>query len=60
MPGLPVIQFNSIDASSWLNWKLCKQRAQLIELVESILQRLQLNSTGVVVSNYRESWHGVE
>ena len=53
--GLPIIQFNSIDASSWLNWKLCKQRAQLIELIESILQRLQPNSTGVVVGNYHES-----
>ena len=30
----------------------------MIELIESILQRLQLNPTGVVVSNYHESWHG--
>jgi hypothetical protein len=29
-------------------------------LIESILQRLQLNSTGVVVSSYHESWHGVD
>jgi len=53
--GLPIIQFNSIDASSWLNWKLCNQRAQLIKLIELILQQLQLNSTDVVVSNYYES-----
>ena len=32
----------------------------MIELIESILQRLQLNLTGVVVSNYHESWHGVD
>ena len=32
----------------------------MIELIESILQRLQLNSTGIVVSNYYESWHGVD
>ena len=32
----------------------------MIELIESMLQRLQLNSTGVVVSNYHESWHGVD
>ena len=31
----------------------------MIELIESILQRLQLNSTSTVVSNYHESWHGV-
>ena len=29
-------------------------------MIESILQRLQLNSTDVVVSNYHESWHGVD
>ncbi len=32
----------------------------MIELIESILQQLQLNSTGVVLSNYYESWHGVD
>ena len=30
--------------------------AQLIELIESILQRLQLNSTSAVVGNYHEFW----
>jgi len=50
----------STEASNCLNWGLCKQRAQLVELVDSILRSWQLNSAGVVVSNYRESWHGVD
>ena len=32
----------------------------MIELIESILQRLQLNSTDVVVSNYHEFWYSVK
>ena len=32
----------------------------MIKLIKSILQRLQLNSTSIVISNYHESWHGVD